>query len=531
MTDLLQQAVGDRLTVREALPLLVGGEEVRAARTFAAIEPSTGRRWAEVAQAGDEDVDRAVAAAHAAFRSWRRSSPAERQDVLWRIADRLVETADRWPALLATENGRPIREAGLIDVPVAAAVYRYFSGLARSLHGDRVMTESRDALVYTGREPLGVIAALIPWNSPLISLAHKLAPAVATGNAVVVKPSEYASVGVVEFVRSIADLLPPGLVNVVTGDGAAAGAALVAHPGVAKISFTGGTATGARVMAAASDQLTPALMELGGKGALIVCPDADLDTAVTDAMTGVFAANGEVCFASSRLLVHADVYDDVLARFVSVAERIPVGDALDPATQVGPLISAAHRDRVHERVRRAEREGATVRLGGGVPQLGGALAGASSCSPPCSRTTAAAPRRRARSSSGRSSPWSRGPPRTRWWTAPMRPRTGWPTASGPPTSRAPTRWPTAWSPGWCGSTRGSTPRSASPRAASSTAASVARAPPRRCGSTPPPRSSTSASPRSARPCGAAEHPPAARAPHRHRHRVHHRPRSSRWTSS
>lgn len=375
MTDLLQQAVGDRLTVREALPLLVGGEEVRAARTFAAIEPSTGRRWAEVAQAGDEDVDRAVAAAHAAFRSWRRSSPAERQDVLWRIADRLVETADRWPALLATENGRPIREAGLIDVPVAAAVYRYFSGLARSLHGDRVMTESRDALVYTGREPLGVIAALIPWNSPLISLAHKLAPAVATGNAVVVKPSEYASVGVVEFVRSIADLLPPGLVNVVTGDGAAAGAALVAHPGVAKISFTGGTATGARVMAAASDQLTPALMELGGKGALIVCPDADLDTAVTDAMTGVFAANGEVCFASSRLLVHADVYDDVLARFVSVAERIPVGDALDPATQVGPLISAAHRDRVHERVRRAEREGATVRLGGGVPQLGGALAG------------------------------------------------------------------------------------------------------------------------------------------------------------
>lgn len=365
----------ERLVLTETTPLLVGGDEVSAGRSFEAIDPSTGRPWATVGQAAAADVDRAVETARRAFADWRRTTPAQRQEVLWRIADRVLETADRWPRLLATENGRPIREAELIDVPVTSAIYRYFSGIVRDVHGEVIATESASSLVYTTREPLGVVAALIPWNSPLISLAHKIAPALAAGNTVVVKPSEFASVGVVEFVRAIADLVPPGVVNVVTGDGPEAGAALVAHPDVAKVSFTGGTETGRRILSAAGQQLTPALMELGGKGAFVVCPDADVETAVTDAMTGIFAANGQVCFASSRLLVHEDVFDEVCDRFVDVTRRVRVGDALDPSTEVGPLVSEAHRRGVTERLEHAVAEGAQLRIGGDHPVGQGECAG------------------------------------------------------------------------------------------------------------------------------------------------------------
>ena len=355
--------------------LFIAGAERATGETFATLDPSIGREWARIAQAGPDDVDAAVEAALAAFRDWRRSTPSRRQAVLAAVADRIEEDAERWATLLATENGRPIREARMGDVPLSAGIFRYFAGLARGLQGNTIPVEDPNSHVYTVREPLGVIASLIPWNSPLITLANKVAPALATGNTVVLKPSELASASVLEFARATADLIPPGVLNVVTGFGPEAGAALVAHRGIAKISFTGGPQTAERIMAASARNLTPSLMELGGKSAFVICADADLDAAITDALTGIYLGNGEVCFASSRLLVHRNVHDEFVDRFVDAARRIVVGDAVDGATQVGPLVSQRHRDAVLAHVTRAVDEGAELLAGGEVPAFEGELAG------------------------------------------------------------------------------------------------------------------------------------------------------------
>jgi acyl-CoA reductase-like NAD-dependent aldehyde dehydrogenase len=355
--------------------LIIDGEHVATDGTFDAVDPSVGLPWAQLPQATPADVDAAVLAAARAFPAWRRTTPAHRQRVLWEMADRVETDPDRWARLLATENGRPIREAYVADVPTCAGILRYFSGLARDLRGDHVPLEDASSLAYTTREPLGVIAALIPWNSPIITLANKIGPALAAGNTLVIKPSEYASASVIELVRLVEDLVPPGVLNVVCGFGPSVGAALVAHPGVAKITFTGGSATARRIMAAAGAALTPSMMELGGKGAMIVCEDADLDLAVADALTGIFMANGEVCVAASRLLVHASVHDEFRERFARVAEAIVVGDALDGETQFGPLVSADHRRRVQECIDAAVAQGAAVCTGGGAPDLAAPLDG------------------------------------------------------------------------------------------------------------------------------------------------------------
>lgn len=359
---------------RSPYPLVIGGEEVAPAASFAAIEPSTGAEWARIAQAAEADVVRAVEVAQRAFRDWRSTSIERRQELLWRVADLIEAEAPRWRRLLPTENGRPVREVDAADVPAAAGIFRYFSGAVRDL-GGFTLPVADGAHVFTTREPLGPVATLIPWNSPLITTANKLAPALAAGNTVVMKPSEFASASVVEFAVLLQELFPPGVVNVVTGYGPSVGAALVSDPRIAKVSFTGGTATGRRIMAAAGAGLTPALMELGGKGALVVCADADLDAAIQDALTGIFVASGQVCFAAARLLVHADAYEEFLGRFVDAAARVRVGDALDPATQMGPLVTAAHRELVLERIGRARSEGAVLRLGGGPLELPGELAG------------------------------------------------------------------------------------------------------------------------------------------------------------
>jgi aldehyde dehydrogenase len=359
---------------RSPYPLVVGGDEVATAENFAAIEPSTGMEWARIGQASEADVARVITAAEQAFRAWRQTSLEQRQEVLWRVADLIEAEAPRWRRLLPTENGRPVREVDIADVPAAAGIFRYFAGVVRDLAGF-TLPVADGAHVFTTREPLGPVATLIPWNSPLITTANKLAPALAGGNTVVMKPSEFASASVVELALLLQQLFPPGVVNVVTGFGPSVGAALVSDPRVAKVSFTGGTETGRRIMAAAGAELTPALMELGGKGALVVCPDADLEAAVQDALTGILIASGQVCFASARLLVHADVHDELVEAFVAAAARVRVGDALDPGTQMGPLVTAAHRDLVLSRIERARSEGAEVRLGGGPLELPGALAG------------------------------------------------------------------------------------------------------------------------------------------------------------
>jgi acyl-CoA reductase-like NAD-dependent aldehyde dehydrogenase len=355
--------------------LVIGGEAVTATDHFDAVDPSNGRPWATIAQASLAEVEDAVAAARAAAKSWGRTSAEVRQELLWRLADAVEAEPGPWARLLATENGRPIREALIADLPTCAGILRFFSGVTRAHHGSQIPVERADSLIYTLREPLGVIAALIPWNSPLITLANKIGPALAAGNTVVLKPSEFASASVIEFARMAQEILPPGVLNVVTGFGPEVGAALVAHPDVAKITFTGGTATARAIMAAAGQALTPCLMELGGKGAMIVCDDADVDAAVADALLGIYMANGEVCVAASRLLVQAAVYEHFRETFLAAAAKIRVGDALDPEVEFGPLVSAAQRDRVAARVERARGEGATVALGGEALDLGGELSG------------------------------------------------------------------------------------------------------------------------------------------------------------
>lgn len=358
----------------EVYPLVIGGESLRTTETFAAIDPSVGTVWARLSEASPADVDRAVAAARAALPGWRRTGPSERQAVLTRIADRL-EQDDEWPLLLATENGRSIREARIADVPTAVEIFRYYAGLVRGSAGINVAPDDPDMRIWTTRMPVGVVAALIPWNSPLISTALKVAPALAAGNTVVLKPSEFAAASVVEFGLRTLDLLPPGVVNIVTGLGPAAGAALVGHPGIDKISFTGGVPTARHILRAAADTITPAIMELGGKSAFVICPDADLDVAVADAMMGTVFQNGQVCFAASRLFVHASVRDAFVERFVAALRSVRIGDATDDGTQMGPLVSAAHRDSVLDHVDRAVAAGGTLLTGGVARELPGDLAG------------------------------------------------------------------------------------------------------------------------------------------------------------
>jgi acyl-CoA reductase-like NAD-dependent aldehyde dehydrogenase len=353
----------------------IAGDWVPRRDGFEAIDPSVGTPWTVLPQGTADDVEAAVAAGVRAFASWRRSAPDRRQEILLTIADRFEPEGERFAALLATENGRPIREAFIADIPTVQAIFRFYAGAIRAFNGEQIPLANAETLLYTKREPLGVIAAVISWNSPLITLANKIAPALACGNTVVVKPSEYASASVLEFVRLIADLLPIGVLNVVTGVGPETGGALVSHADVAKITFTGGPATARSVLGSAATTLRPSLMELGGKGPMIVAADADLDVAVQDALMGIYLANGEACIASSRLLLHDTIHDEFVDRFVETARRIKVGDATDLGTEVGPLVSDRQLELVRAHVEGARAEGYRVVLGDEALDLDPSLAG------------------------------------------------------------------------------------------------------------------------------------------------------------
>lgn len=335
--------------------MLIGGEWVGSPQQFDAVDPSTGQTWTSIPEAQPEQVAAAVHAARKALPDWRGLAPDRRQEILWQIADRMQSPDIDIPLLLATENGRPIREAAIADIPASTAIYRFFAGAIRSHRGATIPVSDSRSLVYTQREPVGVVAAVLSWNSPLITLANKIAPALAVGCTVVVKPSEYASASVLAFMRMIEDLLPPGVVNVVTGT--QAGQVLVSHPDIDMITFTGGPSTARSILASAAATITPALMELGGKSGLIVAEDADVDRAVQDALLGIFLANGEACIAASRLLVHRDVYDEFRAQFAQTAASIKIGDAKDPATELGPLVSARQLAMVTAHLERAREDG------------------------------------------------------------------------------------------------------------------------------------------------------------------------------
>ena len=356
---------------------LVDGRATAASATFESYDPFTGKPWALIPRCDASHVEAAVAAASRAFRSgeWSRLNPTARGKLLVRFADLVAQNAERLAAIETRDNGKLIAEmrAQLHYVP---EWYRYFGGLADKIEGSVLPIDKAGMFAFTQHEPLGVIAAIVPWNSPLMLLTWKLAPLLAAGNTVVIKPSEHASASTLAFVELFEQAgFPPGVVNTVTGMPIEVGVPLVNHPDVAKIAFTGGEPGGIAVYKAAAAGLKQVTLELGGKSANIVFADARLDSAVPGVISGIFAATGQTCIAGSRLLVERKVHDEVVDRIVAMARTARIGNPARDDTQVGPITTEAQRGKVLDYIDVARREGASCALGGGTPQSAGLAAG------------------------------------------------------------------------------------------------------------------------------------------------------------
>ncbi|WP_375000959.1 aldehyde dehydrogenase [Aeromicrobium sp. CTD01-1L150] len=349
--------------------MVIGGEHWDAAdgRTLESIDPFTARSWATVPRAGAKDVELAVDAARSALGGeWGTMSATARGEALHRLADLIAEHAEELAVMETRDNGKVIRETRG-QVAGLPSIYRFFAGAADKIEGSTFSPPQTNFLTYSQKRPIGVVAAILPWNSPLYLLANKLAPALAAGCTFVAKPSEYTSVSTLRFAELALEAgLPPGVLNVVTGDGEA-GAALAEHPGVDKVTFTGSTATGQKIMKAAAENIAPVTLELGGKSPNIVFDDADLGAAVNGIVAGIFAATGQTCIAGSRVLVHEDVADRVIAEVSQRASAIRMGDPLDMETEMGPIAFDQQLQKVASYVDGAVRDGAAVAYGGGRP--------------------------------------------------------------------------------------------------------------------------------------------------------------------
>ncbi len=347
--------------------LLINGKavEARSGRTFASQNPYTGEPWAVVPDGSPEDVDDAVAAARAALDGeWGATTGFARAALLRRLGDLIGEHAERLARLEVNDSGKLYREM-IGQLTGLGGWYHYFAGLADKIEGRQIPAPNPDYLVYTRREPVGVVAAITPWNSPLLLLTWKLAPALAAGCTVVVKPSEHSPVSTLGLAELITEAgFPPGVVNVVTGLSRETGAALAGHPGVDKVAFTGSTATGRAVALAAAENLNKVTLELGGKSPQVVFPDADLVAAANGVVAGVFAATGQTCMAGSRLIVHADVHDELVRLVADRAAAIRLGDPNEPGTEMGPVANAPQYEKVLHYLETAKAEGATVVCGG-----------------------------------------------------------------------------------------------------------------------------------------------------------------------
>jgi (Z)-2-((N-methylformamido)methylene)-5-hydroxybutyrolactone dehydrogenase len=359
--------VTDREQPARDLRMLVNGARTaaRSGATYTSTDPFTGRPWARVPDGGAADVDDAVAAARAALAGpWGQLTATQRGRLLHRLGDLVGRDADHLAELETRDNGKLLREmsgqmAGLPDW------YYYYAGLADKVQGSVIPSDKPNYLVYTRNEPVGVVAAIVPWNSPLLLLTWKLAPALAAGCTIVVKPSDYTPVSTLALAGLVTEAgFPPGVVNVVTGWGPETGQALAAHPGVDKIAFTGSTQVGKLIAHAAADNLTRLTLELGGKSAQVVFPDADLDAAANGVIAGVFAATGQTCMAGSRVLVHEDVQAALVERIVRRARTIKIGNPLDPETEMGPMATDKQYATVLSHFDSARSDGATIACGG-----------------------------------------------------------------------------------------------------------------------------------------------------------------------
>jgi aldehyde dehydrogenase (NAD+) len=358
-----------------AYQLRIGGgwaESVSGAR-YDTTNPFTGLAWASVPDGDERDVDRAVQAAQDAMDGeWGRMTGFERARLMRKLADILERDADELAVLESLDNGKLIRETSA-QMKSHPEWLRYFAGIADKLEGEVIPPQNPDFLIYTRHEPIGVVAAIVPWNSPLSLLMWKLAPALAAGCSLVVKPSLYTPVTALALGSRVEEAgFPAGVYNVVTGRSGGLGAALVAHPGVRQVAFTGSPEIGIKVAQGAAAHLARTTLELGGKSAQVVFPDADLEACVNGIMAGIFAASGQTCVAGSRLLVHEEIHDRLVARLTERAEQIQLGDPLEVASEMGPMANQAQWEIVAGFVDRARAGGLTVACGGGGdPALGG----------------------------------------------------------------------------------------------------------------------------------------------------------------
>ena len=341
--------------------------------TMLAVDPASGCLLAELAQGTAEDANRAVAAARQAFEDerWRSMTPSARGKLLWRIGELIDRHADELSELETLDQGKSLKTARFAEIPGAAEQFRYFAGFATKILGTTIPTSishqpaGRKIFAYTTREPIGVVAAITPWNSPLLMVAMKLAPALAAGCTVVLKPAEETSLTALRLGELIIEAgLPAGVVNIVTGPGETVGAALAAHPGVDKVAFTGSTEVGKLIVAAASGNLKKLTLELGGKSPAIVMPDAEMELAVPGIARGIFANAGQVCVAGSRVYAHRSIYDRLIEGLAAEAAKLRLGHGLDPDADLGPLVNALQAERVEGYVDEGRHAGAEIVAGG-----------------------------------------------------------------------------------------------------------------------------------------------------------------------
>ena len=354
--------------------LIINGEAVDAASgaTFNTINPATEEIITTVAEGGAEDVDRAVKAARAALEGpWAKMKAIDRSRVLWKLGDLILQNADELARLETLDNGKPIFESRYVDIDMAAKCFHYFSGWASKLTGDTTNVNP-NLFTYTLREPVGVVGAIIPWNFPMIMVGWKAAPALAAGNTIIVKPAELTSLTAIRIAELALEAgVPPGVFNVIAGKGRIAGEAMVKHPGIDKISFTGSTEVGQHIMRVAADTVKKVTMELGGKSPNIVFADADLDAALKGATLGIFYGKGEVCAAGSRLLVEKSIYDDFVGKLAERAKKMQPSDPMDPKSRLGSLVSPQQMEKVLGYVESGVKEGAKLVAGGSRAPING----------------------------------------------------------------------------------------------------------------------------------------------------------------
>ena len=347
--------------------LLINNEWHDGTKHFDTVNPATDEVLTQIVEASAEDVDRAVQAARSAFEDrsgrWRKMSASERGRLIWKLADLVDKNIDELAELETLDNGKPIFESRYVDIPMVADVLRYYAGLATKIHGETVNT-NETAFTYTLREPVGVVGMIVPWNFPLLLASWKLGPALACGNTVVLKPAEQTPLSTLRFGELAIEVgLPSSVLNIVTG-GAATGEAIVQHPGVDKIAFTGSTAVGKEIMRSAAESMKRVTLELGGKSPNIVCADSDLDSAIKGAITGIFYGKGEVCNAGSRLFIESKVRDEFTEKLVGRAKKMQPADPLDPKTRMGAIVSQQQMQTVLGYIEAGKKEGARLVAGG-----------------------------------------------------------------------------------------------------------------------------------------------------------------------